>query len=234
MKIKSDVKGILFDLDGTLLDIHLTKFNRSYTRNLYEYFPSLMNFDQFFKHYMASIQKMINNTTGKANFDVFLDEFLPPFNLTREEGESILRNYYKNDYQKLKKFVNPRPKPRDTVQYVFKKNFQVVIATIPIFMRDAINARMNWAGIDDFQFDLITYAEDFTTCKPNLNYYKEVCSKIGLKPEECLVVGDEHNEMVAKSLGCQTFLIKSPMTHLKDDTPKPDFVGNLQDLIKLL
>jgi len=48
------------------------------------------------------------------------------------------------------------------------------------------------------------------------------------------MVGDEHNDMVAKSLGCQTFLIKSPMTNLQDDTPEPDFVGNLKNLIELL
>jgi HAD superfamily hydrolase (TIGR01549 family) len=234
MKIKSDLKGILFDLDGTLLDIHMNKFYRSYNRTLYKVFPTTMDFGQFIKHQTASAQKSINNNTGKTNLDVFLEEFLPRFNLTREEGEAILRNYYQNKYQTLKKFTNPLPKAREVVKLVIEKNFKVSIATTPIFMREAIEARMNWAEIDDLPFDLITYAEDFTTCKPNLDYYREVCSKLELKPEECLVVGDEHNDMVAKSLGFQTFLIKSQMTRLKDDTPKPDFVGNLQDLIKLL
>jgi FMN phosphatase YigB (HAD superfamily) len=93
---------------------------------------------------------------------------------------------------------------------------------------------MNWARIDDLPFDLITFAEEFTTCKPYLSYYRDICDKIGLTPKECLVVGDEHKDLVAKMLGCKTFFIKSSMTNLKEDTPQPDFVGNLEDLTELL
>ena len=234
MKIKRDIKGILFDLDGTLLDIDLNKFYLIYSRHLYENFPNSMTLGQFTKHYWASTYKTKNHNTRRKNFEVLMEEFLLPFSLTREEAESILRNYYKNEYPKLKNFVNPRPESREVVQYVIKKNFKAVIATDPVFILEAIKARMNWAGIDDLPFDLITHAENFSICKPDLNYFREVLLKIGLKAEECLVVGDDNNDMVAKLLGCQTFLIKSPMTFLKEDTPKPDFVGNLKDLIKLL
>jgi FMN phosphatase YigB (HAD superfamily) len=234
MKVKSDLKGILFDLDGTLLDIDLNKFFPFYHKHFYENFPNSMTLEEFIKHMWASIHKTVMHKTGRTNLDVLMDEFLRPFSLTREEAEPLLRNYYKNAYPQLKRFVNPRPESREVVLYVIKKNFKVVLATNPLFILDALKARMNWAGIDDLPFDLITHAENFTTCKPNLGYFREVFLKTGLKSEECLVVGDEHNDMVAKSLGCQTFLIKSPMTNLQEDTPKPDFVGNLKDLIKLL
>ncbi|TXT58030.1 MAG: hypothetical protein BAJALOKI1v1_1780001 [Promethearchaeota archaeon] len=47
------------------------------------------------------------------------------------------------------------------------------------------------------------------------------------------MIGDDHNDLVAKSLGFQTFLIKSSMTRLTDETPPPDFVGTLQNLMNI-
>ncbi|TFG01506.1 MAG: HAD family hydrolase [Promethearchaeota archaeon] len=232
MKFKKEIKGILFDLDGTLLDIDLNRFLLSYNKHLHEIFPNSMTLMEFIKHHSASINK--TNKTKKRNFEVFMDEFLLPFNLTKDEAESMLRNYYKNEYLELKQFINPRPESRKVVQHVISKNYKIVIATDPVFIFDAIKTRMTWAGIDDLPFDLITHAENFSTRKPNLDYFREIFSKIELNPEDCFVIGDDHNDMVAKSLGCTTFLIQSLMTHLKEDTPKPDFVGNLRDLIKLL
>ena len=176
MKIKSDLKGILFDLDGTLLDIDLNKHFPFYHKHLYEDFPNSMTFEQFNNHMWACIFKTVTHKTGRTNYDVLMEEFLLPFSLTREEAEPILRRFYKSEYPQLKKFVNPRPESREVVQHVIKKNFKVVIATNPLFILDALKARMNWAVIDDLQFDLITHAENFTTCKPNLDYYREIKS----------------------------------------------------------
>ncbi|TXT61144.1 MAG: hypothetical protein BAJALOKI1v1_1180015 [Promethearchaeota archaeon] len=125
---------------------------------------------------------MVENKTEKSNIDVFLEEFLPPFNLTREEGELVLRRFYQENYQKLRKFVTPFPEARNIVQLSIIKSFKTSLATTPAFMREAIEAWLNWAEIDDLPFDLITFDEDFTTCKRNLDYYKDICKKIGLKP----------------------------------------------------
>ena len=234
MKIKSYLKGILFDLDGTLLDIDLNKYFPFYHKHLHEYFPNSMTLEEFDNHMWKSIIKTVTHTTGRKNIDVLTDAFLVPFSITKEEAEPILRNFYTKEYPKLKEFVNSRPESREIVQYLVKKDYKVVLATNPLYLLDTIKARMNWAGIDDLPFTLITHAENFTTCKPSLDYYREVFLKTGLNAEECLMVGDEHNDMVAKTLGCQTFLIKSPMTKLQDDTPEPDFVGNLKNLKDLL
>ena len=230
----TEIKGVLFDLDGTLLEMHMSKFYRSYHKYLYPRLSSNLDFGQYLKHYNEAVYKTIANNTGKTNLDVFLDEFLSHINISREKGEAILKAFYHEEYQKLRKYVTPLDKARDVVQRAFEQNLKVIIATTPVFMRDAIKARMNWARIDDLPFDLITFAEEFTTCKPYLDFYRDICDKIKLTPKECLVVGDDHNDLVAKMLGCKTFFIESSMTNLKEDTPQPDFVGNLQDLMELL
>ncbi|MBQ5324023.1 MAG: HAD family hydrolase, partial [Oscillospiraceae bacterium] len=50
--------------------------------------------------------------------------------------------------------------------------------------------------------------EDYSYCKPSLEYYKQILDKIGLKGEECAMVGNDVGEdMVAKKLGMKTFLL---------------------------
>ena len=48
------------------------------------------------------------------------------------------------------------------------------------------------------------------------------------------MVGDEDKDMVCAKLGSQTFLVPSPSTDLKEDTPKPTYSGDLIDLIEVL
>ena len=57
-------------------------------------------------------------------------------------------------------------------------------------------------------FEIFTTYENYHFCKPNLNYYKEVVEKLGVKPEECLMVGNDVGEdMVTEELGMKVFLM---------------------------
>ncbi|MBR1566518.1 MAG: HAD hydrolase-like protein, partial [Oscillospiraceae bacterium] len=50
--------------------------------------------------------------------------------------------------------------------------------------------------------------ENSSTCKPNPAYYREILQKRGLRPEECLMVGNDVDEdMVAETLGMKVFLL---------------------------
>ena len=55
---------------------------------------------------------------------------------------------------------------------------------------------------------MITTFEDCHYCKPNLNYYTEILGKLGLKAEECAMVGNDVSEdMIAEKLGMKVFLL---------------------------
>ena len=67
---------------------------------------------------------------------------------------------------------------------------------------------MRWAGLEPSDFELYTTYEDFSHCKPNPAYYRDVCARIGLAPEACLMVGnDAMEDMVAETLGMEVFLL---------------------------
>ncbi|MES2308484.1 MAG: HAD-IA family hydrolase [Verrucomicrobiota bacterium] len=48
--------------------------------------------------------------------------------------------------------------------------------------------------------------------KPNPLFYQKVFEGMGVRPEECLVIGDDpiNDDEAPKALGCQTFLVQRP------------------------
>jgi FMN phosphatase YigB (HAD superfamily) len=110
----------------------------------------------------------------------------------------------------------------------------MAIVTNPLFPEAAVRERMRWAGVDDLPFRWVTTYENSRYAKPNLRYFDDACARLGHAPEECLVVGDEHMDMVAKNMGCDTYLVEGPMTALQPETPEPTYRGALRDLPALL
>jgi FMN phosphatase YigB (HAD superfamily) len=85
----------------------------------------------------------------------------------------------------------------------------VVIATNPIFPETAIRQRMEWAGVSDFPFKLITSYEVMHSAKPNSLYYREILEYIGRSPDECIMVGDDWGNDIepAMKAGMQVFWV---------------------------
>ena len=85
---------------------------------------------------------------------------------------------------------------------------RVALATNPIFSAVATESRIRWAGLEPKDFELYTTYENIGFCKPNPDYYREIAKRLGVQPEECLMVGnDVAEDMVAKEIGMQVFLL---------------------------
>ena len=84
----------------------------------------------------------------------------------------------------------------------------MVLATNPLFPSIATENRIRWAGLQPEDFEYFTTFESSHYCKPNLDYYREILDRLSLKPEECLMVGNDVSEdMVTEQLGMKTFLL---------------------------
>ncbi|MBQ7839810.1 MAG: HAD family hydrolase, partial [Lachnospiraceae bacterium] len=82
------------------------------------------------------------------------------------------------------------------------------LATNPLFPAIATQSRAKWAGLDPEDFALITTYENSYHCKPNPDYYQEIMDKLKVKPEECMMVGNDVSEdMIARELGMKVFLL---------------------------
>lgn len=203
------ITTILFDLDGTLLPMDQDKFAGAYVKGLTiaaepaGYSPMILG-----TAIMAGTAAMVKNNGEKTNEEVFWDT------LERTYGESVKNDihlfdeFYATDFQKIKDVCGFEPKATELIRYIKEKGFRVALATNPLFPSVATESRIRWAGLNPNDFELYTTYETSRYCKPNLDYYREVLSQLGVSPEECLMVGnDAHEDMIAEKLGIKVFLL---------------------------
>ena len=203
------ITTILFDLDGTLLPMDQDTFAKAYVKGLTVaaepagYSPMILS-----TAIMAGTAAMVKNNGEKTNEEVFWDT------LERTYGESVKNDihlfdeFYATDFQKIKDVCGFEPKAADLIRYIKEKGFRVVLATNPLFPSVATESRIRWAGLEPKDFELYTTYETSRYCKPNLDYYREVLSQLGVSPQECLMVGnDAHEDMISEQLGMKVFLL---------------------------
>ena len=101
--------------------------------------------------------------------------------------------------------ARPAAGAREALDCVRERGLRVALLTNPSFKEAAIRCRMGWAGLADEPFELVTYMENSTYCKPTADYYLEALDKLGLAPEEVLMVGnDPRRDFMDPDLGLQT------------------------------
>ena len=118
----------------------------------------------------------------------------------------------------------------ETVHKLKECGYRVALATNPIFPHMATQNRIRWAGLVPEDFEIYTTYEASTFCKPNPAYYLEVARTLGVKPEECLMVGNDATEdMAAREVGMDVFLLTDCLINAKNRDlnayPRGDFAA---------
>ena len=227
-------KAILFDLDGTLINVDLNQFIPGYLKLLANSVAHLIPPKKMVPAILKA-SEFINNNDGKiTNEEVYLKEFFPIEGYEEDDLLPFFTKFYEEDFKELQKFTKKKPEARKVIQTAFNKNYKVVIATTPVLPLTAIEQRLDWAGIGDFPYDLITSIENSCATKPNLLYYQLIFKFLNLSAKECIMVGDEAKDMVCAKLGSQTFLVNSSNTNLTAETPEPTYRGKLEKLMELM
>lgn len=240
------LKAILFDLDNTLILFKEAEFYKTYNRALYGYFQDIMKPEEFGEKLMYSTQKIIENDGSVSNLDHFMNTFASGNSHDKSALFKRFETFYENEFAQFRSLMKPVQNVRDVVLHAFDADLIVVIATNPMFPMNVQQMRLDWAGIGDLSFDLITSVENSTFCKPNLQYYHEITDKLDISPEACLMVGnDAFNDMIASKVGMKTYLTTdSDETSIelsrelakghKIEMPEPDFKGPLKNVIPVL
>ncbi|MEJ2054730.1 MAG: HAD family hydrolase [Calditrichaceae bacterium] len=220
------LKAILIDLDDTLLSTNMERFIPIYLQSLGLWMKNFMQPEELIKLVLESTQKMmINDDPALTNEEVFYHYFNSKINFSSTDFKTQAAQFYDMEFPKLGKNTKKVPFADEFVKQLFDAGFKVVIATNPLFPAKAIEHRIYWAGLSKFRFDLITTYENSHFCKPSIKYYNEILEKIGVKPEEAVMVGDDvENDIIpAKNLGMDAFLIF--------EIARQDKSGSLEDCL---
>ncbi len=238
MVILKDKNTILFDLDGTLLPIDMDIFIKSYFKLLSGHFADIFESEYFIDVVNKATEQMIRNNGEYTNQEVFTEHF---FKLLKTEGVKTSKaeiwdrfyNFYENEFFTLKKFFELDDLGYKMVEAAKEKNFNMVIATNPLFPIEAIESRLEWINLNPDDFIYITSYENMHYCKPNIGYYREILDKINGIPQDCVMIGnDMRDDMIANKIKIKTFLAEDFIVKREGIDIKPDWRGDRKQLIE--
>lgn len=230
------INTFLFDLDGTLLPVDLDKFLKIYFGEMAKKLKSHISPEKTAKYVWQATEFMINNKdTQVTNMEAFSQHFTKITKRSFDELLPIFDDFYITEFLKTREAISPHPIVKDIVKILKEKKYNLVVATNPLFPKRAILHRLEWAGLKEEDFQLITSYEIMHACKPNIQYYQEILDIIGKKPKECIMVGnDVQEDMIASKLGINTFLLEDQIIHRENTPPICDYRGSYEDLKNII
>jgi len=210
LALNKNIEAVFFDLDGTLLPLEQSFFIKQYFKGISAYAAHYgIDPKMLIDATLAGTESMIRNNGESTNETVFWKTFFDFTGDKRDDLIEILDKYYLGDFKKLKEYTSENPLAKKMIDAAHMNNRKVVLATNPVFPMSAQLERMSWIGLTETDFDLVTSYENSRFCKPNPKYYLEICEKIEIAPQNCLMIGnDESDDMKAASMaGMDCFLV---------------------------
>ncbi len=212
------LKAVLFDLDGTLLPMDQDVFVKSYFGRLakklvpHGYEPKAL-IDAIW----AGTAAMIKNNGERVNEAVFWDTFAGQLGEHTREDLSLFDEYYRTDFIGVQADCGFNAAAAEAVRAIKAKGLRVALATNPIFPAIATEHRIRWAGLEPEEFEFYTTYENIGVSKPNPAYFRVIASRLGVPPEDCLMVGnDVGDDTPAQSVGMRVFLLTDDLINKKN------------------
>ena len=213
------IKTVLFDMDGTLLNMGESAFENEYLKRmvifLEQRYPGKGKDLVKCVGYGAEMMKVSDGS--RTNLEVFWDGFTKASGIPREVMEPVITEYYQTDFTHIGDDYVPDADMQNAVRLLHQNGYQLLVATTPVVPRIANDERVRWSGLKDIPWLDVTSFETYNYSKPNVKYCEQICEKYHLNPAECLMVGDSlAKDYPATELGMDFYLL------LNEDSPEAE------------
>ena len=205
------VKGIFFDLGGTLVSYH--KVNRTHAKVLFTAAQQLSvgdDLERLKTAYARALSELTQDYAHKDYYlhrDFFRDTFVRCFEHLEVTMDPAVDAWYQREHSRqLQSCLALKPECHSALAALKAKGLYLSIASnidddmlAPIVEREQLAQHMNhW-----------TSSEEAQSCKPHHRFFEVCLEKSGLAPQEVLFVGDspEHDINGAHRLGMRTALV---------------------------
>jgi HAD superfamily hydrolase (TIGR01549 family) len=219
------IKAILLDLDNTLIINPDDTFAKAYLGLAEPFFSQYLGIATSRELLSGIVQTLSQPRSGEvSNIQHIYNQFQHYTDAPLAKIQATLELFFQNVYPRLATCVAPIPFARDCVIALQDDGYAVVIATNPLYMKTAITQRMIWGQLPLENYALITHAENMHFAKPDPAYYAEIVARVGIEPDEALLIGDNplNDIQAAQAVGLNTF-------HVADTLSREPLFHHLQD-----
>lgn len=227
------IQFVLFDLDGTLLPMDQDVFTKRYFKLLAaKLAPRGYDPGALVDAIWAGTAAMVKNDGSAVNEEAFWKRFSELLGDQVLKDMPIFDEFYRNEFSGARDACGFNPLAASAVESIREMGLRVALATNPLFPAVATESRIRWAGLQPEDFELYTTYENAHYCKPNPDYYREIISGLGVKAENCLMVGNDVDEdMIAQTIGMKVFLLTDCLINRKNADISGYPGGGFEDLI---
>ncbi len=231
-----DIKAVLFDLDGTLLPMDMNEFTGGYFKIMCrKVAPYGYEEEDLISNIWKGTASMVRNDGSRLNREAFWDTFAAIYGEEKLKDKVLFDEFYANEFDQARKFCGFNPLAGEVVRASKDKGFRLILATNPMFPEVATLARIGWAGLEPSDFEYITTYDNSCTCKPNPAYFLELCKKVSILPQECLMVGnDTEEDMIAETVGMKVFLLTDCLINKKNRDISAYPHGGFEELLSFI
>ena len=201
------VTHLLIDLDGTLLGNKGVRLSLAFARRSLSTLRTHGSLPRVTKSLLAIAREMKRTPSGVANDRRLVERFARSMNLEIEEAATVLRDALRTVFPSLDTYFYPLSGAPEFLEWA-KRRYTLVLATNPAWPREIVELRVRWAGIDPGIFTFITDAREMSAFKPDPRYFRQILKHEGLRPEQCLFIGNEGRmDLPATRVGIPVFII---------------------------
>ncbi len=234
--MSSTFRAVLFDLDGTLLQVEMRSFIPRYVAGFHACCSDLVAYDSLQYAMRAGIHLLLETEDGSCSNETRLFAFLAE---KLALDESLLRErfarFLATGIEPLADAVQPIAEAVQLLEYCRQAQIPVALATNPVFPQELIEARCRWAGLDVGCFELLTSLENSHYCKPQIGYFNEIAHRLGVDSRDCLMVGnDTSHDLSATAAGMTTWLVDTYLFERGDSAWTADHRGDHRQLLTFL
>lgn len=205
------LKGVLFDMDGVLLDSELLTSEAAI--RFFGKKGARIKYEDFYPFY---------GTGEQGYFGGVAEKYGIPFDLETDR-ERIYKIYEEIATGKLKTLPGVIP----FIQKCRDKDLKMAVATSASSLKMNINLKL--IGLDGDVFNALVCGDDISKNKPHPEIFQIAAFRLGLPPEDCLVIEDAPSGVeAAKKAGSKCMALLTSFS--KEDLGKADWIaGSLID-----
>jgi HAD superfamily hydrolase (TIGR01549 family) len=203
------IKAVLLDMDNTLLANPDRAFARAFLQCFDDHMQQTLSIDGAGQLFRRVIPRLSAERPGDETNTAFTVRCLSEMTeIAAAEVEAALESFYAESYPALRDCVQPVQGAAELIQRLQAQGYAVVIATNPLYAHEAIVQRLRWAGLPvaDADYALVTSADNMHFAKPDPAYYAEILGRVGIEPDEALMIGDSRRSDIrpAREVGIHT------------------------------